>query len=210
MFRRPKYGRRSWTKRAQQQRTPSAKKRSQPAVAYDSDRVANNHTIGIDRNRMPRGLARWSILMAESPQRQKELFLQALDLAPDKRAAFLAQACGGDAALRGEIDAMLQAHGTPDSFLDKPAAALGATVDACCGPEPVDAEGQGAQIGSYKLLQQLGEGGMGVVYMAQQQEPVRRRVALKVIKPGMDSAQVIARFSAEQQALAMMDHQNSA
>src|SRR5262249_26492986 len=71
-------------------------------------------------------------------------------------------------------------------------------------------EGAGARIGPYKLLQQIGEGGFGAVYMAEQGEPVRRRVALKVIKPGMDSAQVIGRFEAERQALAMMDHQNIA
>src|SRR5207247_6835872 len=75
--------------------------------------------------------------------------------------------------------------------------------------EPI-AEGPGLVIGSYKLLQQIGEGGMGVVYMAEQQEPVRRKVALKIIKPGMDSQQVIARFEAERQALALMDHQNIA
>ncbi len=69
---------------------------------------------------------------------------------------------------------------------------------------------EGTQVGPYKLLQQIGEGGMGVVYMAEQQKPVRRRVALKIIKPGMDSRQVIARFEAERQALAMMDHPNIA
>src|SRR5207247_8302740 len=75
--------------------------------------------------------------------------------------------------------------------------------------EPI-AERPGSTIGPYKLLQQIGEGGMGVVYMAEQTEPVRRKVALKIIKPGMDSAQVIARFEAERQALALMDHQNIA
>ena len=76
--------------------------------------------------------------------------------------------------------------------------------------KPSPAERPGTRIGPYKLLQQIGEGGMGVVYMAEQQEPVRRKVALKIIKPGMDTKQVIARFEAERQALAMMDHQNIA
>src|SRR5439155_7264704 len=77
-------------------------------------------------------------------------------------------------------------------------------------PGPGIREGPGSVIGPYKLLQELGEGGMGVVYMAEQEQPLRRRVALKIIKPGMDSAQVSARFEAERQALALMDHQNIA
>ena len=80
----------------------------------------------------------------------------------------------------------------------------GAQVTAVAGPEPKT----GDQIGSYKLLEQIGEGGCGVVYMAEQQEPIRRRVALKLIKPGMDSREVIARFEAERQALALMEHPN--
>ena len=100
---------------------------------------------------------------------------------------------------------MLKAHEPADSFLERGPAALDATDNF----EPI-AEPPGAVIGPYKLLQQIGEGGMGTVYMAEQTEPVRRRVALKIIKPGMDSRQVIARFEAERQALAMMDHQNIA
>ncbi len=120
---------------------------------------------------------------------------------PEERAAFLADACGGDVALRRQVDELLQAQEKAGPFLEQPAAA---TVTY------IPAEGPGTRLGPYKLLQQIGEGGMGIVYMAEQEQPVRRRVALKVIKPGMDSAQVIARFQAERQALAMMDHQNIA
>src|SRR5262249_27228275 len=134
--------------------------------------------------------------------------LSALDLSsPDERAAFLDRECASDLALRGQVEAMLQAHFEGDSFLEKPAAALGPTIEY---PPEGCSEGPGTLIGPYKLLQQIGEGGMGIVYMAEQQEPVRRMVALKIIKPGMDSCQVIARFEAERQALALMDHQNIA
>ena len=107
------------------------------------------------------------------------------------------------------MESLLAAGGKVGSFLEKPAVpafgATGATADS-----PPTSEGAGTAIGPYKLLQQLGEGGMGTVYMAEQQEPVRRMVALKIIKPGMDSAQVIARFEAERQSLALMDHPNIA
>ena len=155
--------------------------------------------------------------MAESTNREKDIFLAALDLAaPVERADFIAQECGSDGVLRRRVEAMLQAHATPDSFLEKPAAALGVTVDAPNGPEVSRSadrkphDGPGTRVGPYKLLEQIGEGGMGVVYMAEQQEPVRRTVALKIIKPGMDSGQVLARFEAERQALALMDHPNIA
>ena len=95
-------------------------------------------------------------------------------------------------------------HQQLGSFLEPPASSPAATTDEA---QP---EGPGTVIGPYKLLQQIGEGGMGVVYMAEQEQPVRRRVALKIIKPGMDSAQVSARFEVERQALALMDHQNIA
>ncbi len=104
---------------------------------------------------------------------------------------------------------MLKAHDNSDSFLKDPAAEFGATIDLSPAEPPL-AEQPGALIGPYKLLEQIGEGGMGVVYMADQQAPVRRRVALKVIKAGMDTRQVIARFEAERQALALMDHANIA
>jgi serine/threonine protein kinase/WD40 repeat protein len=145
--------------------------------------------------------------MIDATNRQKSLFMAALDQPAEARAAYLSEACGGDHALRRQVEAMLQAHGVADSFLEKPAAAMGATVDLPATPA---GEGQGSRIGPYKLLQQIGEGGMGVVWMAEQQEPVRRMVAVKIIKPGMDSAQVIARFEVERQALALMDHLNIA
>ncbi len=151
--------------------------------------------------------------MSESSKREKEIFLAALDVAsPVERAKFVASACGLDDTLRQRIEAMLQAYATPDSFLEKPAVALGRTVDlpAAAARKDSPLEGPGTRVGLYKLLEQIGEGGMGVVFMAEQQEPVRRTVALKIIKPGMDSGQVLARFEAERQALALMDHPNIA
>ncbi|HEV3259162.1 MAG TPA: serine/threonine-protein kinase, partial [Gemmataceae bacterium] len=133
------------------------------------------------------------------------IFKAAVKLSPERRAAYLDQACGTNHELRREVESLLQAHDEPGSFLQSRLARPPATVD-----EPSITEKPGTVIGPYKLLQQIGEGGMGVVYMAEQQEPVRRKVALKIIKPGMDSHQVIARFEAERQALAMMDHQNIA
>jgi eukaryotic-like serine/threonine-protein kinase len=147
---------------------------------------------------------------------EESLFHEALAKPACERAAFLDAACGGDPELRRRLVVLLQAHDQPGSLLDRTAAEAGATSDLAAGRwiDPADVrpliEGPGTRIGPYKLLQQIGEGGMGVVYMAEQQEPVRRKVALKIIKPGMDSAQVIARFEAERQALALMDHQNIA
>jgi WD40 repeat protein/serine/threonine protein kinase len=133
---------------------------------------------------------------------EQSIFLAALELpTPAERAAYLKGACGPDPVLLANVQELLAAHDTGDDFLNRPP---NATAD-----EPLT-ERSGTVIGPYKLLQQIGEGGMGVVYMAEQQEPIRRRVALKIIKPGMDSEQVIARFEAERQALALMDHQNIA
>jgi len=139
----------------------------------------------------------------------KSIFLAAVEKAPAERASFLEQAAGSDAALRARVEALLEAHDHPDSLLEFPAAKYGAAVDLY-PTEPPLAERPGTLIGPYKLLEQIGEGGMGAVYMADQQTPVRRRVALKIIKPGMDTRQVIARFEAERQALALMDHSNIA
>ncbi len=136
---------------------------------------------------------------------ERELFEAALEQAPAERARFLDVACAGDTNLRGSIEALLARHAEAESFLENPAVPVDLT-GACRSV----AEGPGSVIGSYKLLQQIGEGGMGVVYMAEQQQPVRRKVALKIIKPGMDTRQVIARFEAERQALALMDHPNIA
>jgi serine/threonine protein kinase len=144
--------------------------------------------------------------MNPEPSNPKTIFLAAVDKAtPEERAAFLDQACGADADLRRRVEALLRAHDDPGRFLEPAAPEQGKTGDA--GPL---AEGPGTCIGPYKLVQQIGEGGMGVVYIADQAEPVKRRVALKIIKPGLDSEHVIHRFEAERQALAMMDHTNIA
>jgi tetratricopeptide (TPR) repeat protein len=124
---------------------------------------------------------------------------------PDRRRAYVREACGGDEARIALVEALLAAAEVPDSLLDHPAAGdPGATTD------PSAPERRGTVIGPYKLLEPIGEGGMGSVWMAQQTEPVKRLVALKLIKAGMDSKQVIARFEAERQALALMDHPNIA
>src|SRR6516164_9481126 len=135
---------------------------------------------------------------------EQSIFLAALELpTPAERAAYLKGACGADPALLANVQELLAAQEKDDGFLDRPPP--NATVDE----QPVT-ERPGTVIGPYKLKEQIGEGGMGLVFVAEQQEPVRRKVALKIIKPGMDSKQVIARFEAERQALAMMDHQNIA
>jgi hypothetical protein len=140
---------------------------------------------------------------------EETLFHLALEKPAAERPAFLDQACAGDAELRERVEGLLRSHETPDSFLvNPPAEGLERSVDS--DPIGSTAEGPGSRIGPYKLLEQIGEGGMGIVYMAEQTQPVRRKVALKIIKPGMDTKQVIARFGAERQALAMMDHPNIA
>jgi serine/threonine protein kinase/tetratricopeptide (TPR) repeat protein len=133
----------------------------------------------------------------------KELFLAALEMAPEHRDHWLESECVADASLRRQLDLMLAAHDAPQSLLDQPDAA--ARFAPTIAERPI-AEGPGTAIGPYKLLEQIGEGGFGVVFMAEQQQPVRRKVALKVLKPGMDTRQVVARFEAERQALALMDH----
>ena len=130
--------------------------------------------------------------------REEEIFGDALDLPAPERAAFLDRACAGDAALRARLAALLASHEAADDFMARP-------------PTPPRAETRpeekpGDQLGHYTLLKKIGEGGCGVVYLAEQTAPVRRRVALKVIKLGMDTREVIARFEAERQALALMDH----
>ena len=118
-----------------------------------------------------------------------EIFLQALDLrSPRERSAYLDEACGTDAVLRAQVEALLSASERAGSFLEEPAVAPPASDDGPSTSDPRPIEGPGMRIGPYKLLQQIGEGGMGIVYMAEQEEPVRRKVALKIIKPGMDSA----------------------
>src|SRR5437016_5075757 len=172
-------------------------------------------------------------------KRVKDIFLAAVEKSgPDERAAFLREACGSDEAFRNQVEALLRRHEQAGSFLESPAQPLSPTVDSDKGELDVEhvsnvlfgfghvgnvphadspptegagvAEEVGSRIGPYKLLQRLGEGGMGTVWVAEQTEPVKRRVAVKVIKPGMDSRQVIRRFEAERQALALMDHANIA
>src|SRR6266404_1918624 len=142
--------------------------------------------------------------MAEQQQTERSIFLEAIEVESAlERAAFLDRACARNALLRAEVEALLQAHQKPQRLLDAPLSPR-RTID-----EPVR-ERPGTVIGPYKLLEQIGEGGFGVVFMAEQHHPVRRKVALKVLKPGMDTRQVVARFEAERQALALMDHPNIA
>jgi WD40 repeat protein len=134
------------------------------------------------------------------PEREESLFATLLELPADQRPAYLNQVCAGDPRLREQLEELLEAHESDQAFMKVPAAAASAIL----------AENVGDRIGRYKLMEQIGEGGCGVVYVAEQEEPVRRRVALKIIKLGMDTRQVIARFEAERQALALMDHPNIA
>jgi serine/threonine protein kinase len=140
--------------------------------------------------------------MGIDPNRAKSIFLSAVEgHAPQEWDAYLDEACQGDTELRQRVEALLAAHRGADRLLDSPGAVL---IGASDPAEPVEAPG--TIVGRYKLLEKIGEGGMAVVYMAEQQEPIRRKVALKIIKLGMDTRQVIARFEAERQALALMDH----
>jgi WD40 repeat protein/serine/threonine protein kinase len=142
-------------------------------------------------------------MTARDPNQAKAIFLAAVEQhAPDRWPVYLDAACGGDAALRRRVEALLQAHLEAASVVRPPGQAPETNH-----PTP---EGAGTVVGPYKLLQQIGEGGMGAVFMAEQTHPVQRRVALKLIKAGMDSGQVVARFEAERQALALMDHPNIA
>jgi tetratricopeptide (TPR) repeat protein len=144
--------------------------------------------------------------MTPARQQEEEIFEAAVQLPPPQRAAYLETACGADAVLRERIEHLLSALERANPLLKEapPSGSQGFLVSAQSVEKPGD------RIGRYKLLEQIGEGGCGVVYVAEQEEPVRRRVALKIIKLGMDTKQVIARFDAERQALAMMDHPNIA
>jgi len=138
--------------------------------------------------------------MSIDPQRVRSVFQAAVELPAVGRGQYLAAACGNDALLRQRVEGLLRAYELPNDLLDH-------TVEP---PEQSIRDTAGAVIGAYKLLEQIGEGGFGVVFMAEQAHPVRRKVALKVLKPGMDTRQVVARFEAERQALALMDHPNIA
>ncbi|MGD9632715.1 MAG: protein kinase [Pirellulales bacterium] len=136
----------------------------------------------------------------------RSIFDRAVELSSDAaRNAFLDEACGSKSEVRAQVEDLLRAHAAAGEFLERPA--IGPNSHAGDG-SPV--AGPGTIVGSYKLLQQIGEGGMGVVFLAEQLEPIRRMVALKIVKPGMDTRHVIARFESERQALAVMDHQNIA
>jgi len=142
---------------------------------------------------------------SEDAQRDRqalEIFSRAVELtSAETRRSYLEETCGGDERLKARVEALL-AHHVQDDFLQQPAVALGARAAVVL---PI-AEKAGDCIGRYKLLQPIGEGGFGAVYMAEQKEPVKRRVALKVIKVGMDTKQVVGRFEAERQALAKIDN----
>jgi serine/threonine protein kinase len=141
------------------------------------------------------------------------IFIAVLELLPTERPAYLDAACGDNPKLRQRVEALLRAHEAPEGFLPEDP---GVPPPSAQSPSHAGflaaqlSEKQGDIIGHYKLLEKIGEGGCGVVYMAEQEEPVRRKVALKVIKLGMDTKSVIARFEAERQALALMDHSNIA
>ena len=140
--------------------------------------------------------------------REQSIFIEALEREPGSRGAYLDVACARDEELRRRIERLLERHESEGDFLKDPAAvAWGAAPSRA---DVARIEGPGGVIGPYRLLEQIGEGGMGVVFLAEQERPVRRRVAVKVIKAGMDTRRVIARFEAERQALSMMDHPNIA
>ncbi|MCI0637925.1 MAG: serine/threonine protein kinase, partial [Gemmataceae bacterium] len=142
--------------------------------------------------------------MTAIEEQARSVFLAALERAPEQWPAFLDETCRDNAELRARAERLLHAHQVMGSIHGGRGDAPAPTMDDSVIEHP------GTVIGPYKLLQQIGEGGMGTVWMAEQTQPVQRKVALKVIKPGMDSRQVIARFEAERQALAMMDHVNIA
>ncbi|MEM1183741.1 MAG: serine/threonine-protein kinase [Planctomycetota bacterium] len=156
--------------------------------------------------------------MTEDRRREaRALFMEVADLASNERDARLGEAGARDPALRAEVEALLEAEANAAGFMASPTeganaetAAMGGHANAGRPLRQTPSESAGQQIDRYKLLQPIGEGGFGTVWMAEQKEPVKRRVALKIIKLGMDTKQVIARFEAERQALAMMEHPNIA
>src|SRR5262249_55590005 len=148
-------------------------------------------------------------------QRVRDIFVEAVKIPPEQWQAFLKEACAGDEELGLQVSDLLLAHQQAGSFLDQPAAQVRATGDfdpALNAPNGVASvqERPGTTIGPYRLLELIGEGGMGTIWLAEQREPMQRKVALKILKAGMDTGQVLARFEAERQALAMMDHPNIA
>src|ERR1019366_6683064 len=149
--------------------------------------------------------------MRELDQHAREIFEAAMKLPPKERAAYLGRACGGEAQLRQQVvEALFQAQEDAAATAPAPRSPSSEETITVAFPPKAPGEKPGDWIGHYKLLEQRGEGGMGTVWVAEQSEPVRRKVALKIIKLGMDTKQVIARFEAERQALALMDHPNIA
>jgi serine/threonine protein kinase/Tfp pilus assembly protein PilF len=145
------------------------------------------------------------VSMSLLEEQARAIFLAALEQAPERWPAFVDQACGDNTALRARVDELLRAHQALGSIPDRGA------VDSLTPTIAVPIrEGPGSVVDSYKLLERIGEGGFGIVFVAEQTQPVRRKVALKVLKAGMDTRQVVARFEAERQALAIMDHPNIA
>ncbi len=150
-------------------------------------------------------MTRKSMLDAAAWTRAKDLFEPLVELPVDRRAAELSRVCGDDSALREALESLLSAHEGAGDFLSGTSIDITA-IESSITPATGTGEAPGQQVGRYALLEVLGEGGFGTVFRARQDEPVRREVALKVLKPGMDSRQVVARFEAERQALALMDH----
>ena len=143
--------------------------------------------------------------MGAEESKVEAIFYAALEkISAAERAAYLDEVCADDSELRSRVEHFLDAQPDLGKFLENDAAGIAPTID-----QPI-VEQPGTYIGPYKLHEEIGEGGMGSVFLAVQKEPIRRKVALKVIKPGMDSKQVVSRFEAERQALAMMDHPNIA
>ena len=145
--------------------------------------------------------------MPETADRTESLFAAAVALTPDERAAYLERECAGDSALRDRVLALLRAHDRAGHVIDRPVAGQ---PDQTAAYAPTSEQPGTTIAGRYKLLEEIGQGGMGTVWAAEQTSPVRRKVALKLIKAGMDSRSVLARFEAERQALALMDHPNIA
>ena len=143
---------------------------------------------------------------------EKSIFFKAVEIeSPAERAAYVQQACDGDEKLLAAVCALLRENDREENPVDRPiAAALLPTVVPESEDEDTITIFSGHVVGQYKLMERIGEGGFGLVFVAQQQAPVRRRVALKIIKPGMESREVLARFEAERQAIALMDHPNIA
>ena len=140
--------------------------------------------------------------MSKEQKDIKDIFSEALDKqTPDELEAYLNEVCGVNNELRTKIESLLKAHSKAGDFLEIPAISLDKSLSI---------EGPGTKIGNYELLELIGEGGMGLVYLAQQKEPISRKVALKIVKLGMDTKQVIARFEAERQTLALLKHPNIA